>query len=119
MTPDGSIVRTCCVPGINQLLLFRVDQFNGVALGVLRDIDDRNSLVAILGINSYLLDIMPAELRAHSEVLLELSNGSDVGRFSLKRPAEFAQMISFDKRVQPVSAARDDPCREQRLAAME
>jgi sensor c-di-GMP phosphodiesterase-like protein len=81
--------------GDNRVLLFRVDQFNGVALGVLRDIDDKNSIVAILGINSYLLDIMPLELRAHSEVLLELSNGSDVGAFFLKRPAESAQMVSF------------------------
>jgi len=79
----------------NRVLLFRVDQFNGVALGVLRDIDDRNSIVAILGINSYLLDIMPLELRAHSDVLLELSNGSDVGAFFLKRPAESAQVVSF------------------------
>jgi len=35
--------------------------------------------------HSYLFDIMPAELRAHSKVSLELNNGSDVGRFSLKR----------------------------------
>ena len=76
------------------LLLFRVDQFSGVALGVLRDIDERKSLVAILGINSYLFDIMPAELRAHSEVSLELNNGSDVGRFSLKRHSEFSHLVS-------------------------
>src|ERR1700754_923483 len=55
----------------SHILLFRVDQINGIALGVLRDIDERISLVAILGINSDLFDIMPAELRAHSEVLLE------------------------------------------------
>jgi c-di-GMP phosphodiesterase len=78
------------------LLLFRVDQFSGVALGVLRDIDERNSLVAILGMNSYLLDIMPAELRAHSEVVLELDNGSEIGRFALKRHAEFSQLVSFN-----------------------
>lgn len=78
-----------------RLLLFRVDQFSGVALGVLRDIDERKSLVAILGINSYLFDIIPAELRAHSEVSLELNNGSDVGRFSLKRHSEFSQLVSF------------------------
>jgi len=78
-----------------RLLLFRVDQFSGVALGVLRDIDERESLVAILGINSYLFDIMPAELRAHSKVSLELNNGSDVGRFSLKRHSEFSQLVSF------------------------
>jgi sensor c-di-GMP phosphodiesterase-like protein len=80
-----------------RLLLFRVDQFSGVALGVLRDIDERQSLVAILGINSFLFDIMPAELRAHSEVLLELKNGSDVGRFSLKRYDEFSQLVAFSK----------------------
>jgi sensor c-di-GMP phosphodiesterase-like protein len=80
----------------SHLLLFRVDQFSGVALGVLRDIDERNSLVAILGMNSYLLDIMPAELRAHSEVVLELNNGSEIGWFALKRHAEFSQLISFN-----------------------
>src|SRR3977135_1455407 len=46
-----------------RILLFRVDQINGTALAVLRDVDDKNSLVAILGINSGLFDIMPAELR--------------------------------------------------------
>src|SRR6202171_5139893 len=66
-----------------RLLLFRVAQFSGVARGVLRDIDEGKSLVAILGINAYLFDIMPAELRAHSEVSLELNHGSDVSRFSL------------------------------------
>jgi sensor c-di-GMP phosphodiesterase-like protein len=80
-----------------RLLLFRVDQFSGLALGVLRDIDEVKSLVAILGINSYVFDIMPAELRAHSEVLLELNNGSDVGRFSLKQHNEFSQLVEFSK----------------------
>ena len=79
-----------------RLMLFRVDQFNGVALGVLRDIDEKNSLVAILGMNSYLLDIMPAELRAHSEVVLELNNGSEIGRFALRPHAEFSHLISFN-----------------------
>jgi sensor c-di-GMP phosphodiesterase-like protein len=79
----------------NSLLLFRVDQFSGTALGVLRDIDEKNSLVAILGINSYVFDIMPAELRAHSEVLLKLSNGADIGRFWSKPSGEFSQVVSF------------------------
>jgi sensor c-di-GMP phosphodiesterase-like protein len=70
-----------------RLLLFRVDQFSGVALGVLRDIDEKNSLIAILGINSYLFDIMPAELRDHSEVLLRLKTGLEVARFSLGHDA--------------------------------
>src|ERR1700694_2064411 len=77
-----------------RLLLFFGDQFIGVALGVLRDIDESQSLVAILGINSYVFDIMPAELRGHGEVLLELNNGSDLGRFPLKRD-ELSQPVSF------------------------
>src|SRR3954451_24288018 len=39
--------------GDGRLLLFRVDQIQGVALGVLKDIDAANSLLAILAINSY------------------------------------------------------------------
>src|ERR1700730_8316358 len=57
-----------------RLLLFRVDQFSGVALGVLRDLDEKSSLVAILGINSYLFDIMPAGLGGPSEGLLGLGD---------------------------------------------
>lgn len=66
------------------LRLFRVEQFGGDALGVMRDVDARHSLVAIVGINSFLFDIMPAELRAHSEVLLELSNRQQLAQFSLE-----------------------------------
>jgi sensor c-di-GMP phosphodiesterase-like protein len=80
-----------------RFLFFRVDQFSGIALGVLKDIDEKNSLVAILGVNSYAFDIMPAELRAHSEVLLELNNGSEVGRFSLRPSGEFTELVSFSK----------------------
>jgi sensor c-di-GMP phosphodiesterase-like protein len=78
-----------------RVLLFRVDQINGIALGVLRDIDDKNSLVAILGINSNLFDIMPTELRGHSEVLLELSTGLEVGQFSQKPRGELSDIVSF------------------------
>jgi sensor c-di-GMP phosphodiesterase-like protein len=80
-----------------RLLLFSVDRFNAAALGVLRDIGDGQSLVAILGLSSDVFDIMPAELRAHSEVLLELGDGSDVGRFSLKGKDEFSQLVEHRK----------------------
>ena len=53
--------------------------------------------MAILGLNSDVFDIMPAELRAHSEVLLELGDGSDVGCFSLKGKEEFSQLVEFRK----------------------
>ena len=58
--------------------IFRVDQFFGVALGVMKDIDETRSLVAILGISDSLFDIMPNELRNHSEVLLELGEGQTI-----------------------------------------
>ena len=77
------------------ILLFRVDQINGIALAVLRDIDARHSLVAILGLNSNLFDIMPAELRGHSEVLLELNTGLEVGHFSQKPRGELAETVSY------------------------
>ncbi len=67
----------------SRLMLFRVEQFGGDALGVLRDIGNNKALVAILGINASLFDIMPAELRAHGEVLLTLNNGAQLGEFML------------------------------------
>jgi len=57
------------------LRIFRVDQFFGVALGVLMDVDDKTALVAILGIGDSLFDIMPSDLRDHSDVSLELGEG--------------------------------------------
>jgi sensor c-di-GMP phosphodiesterase-like protein len=79
-----------------KLLIFRVEQFGGDALGVLRDIDQKKALIAVVGINDGLLDIMPAELRAHSKVALSLNNGETLGAFKpgadkpLQEPAEFA-----------------------------
>jgi c-di-GMP phosphodiesterase len=60
------------------LRIFRVEQFFGDALGVLKDIDEKTSLVAILGIDGSLFDVMPDELRSHSQVSLELSDGEKV-----------------------------------------
>jgi c-di-GMP phosphodiesterase len=78
------------------LRLFRVDQISGIALGVLRDAEQENSPVAILGVNSYLFDIMPAELRAQSEVELDLNNGANIARFALKNPSEFTPTVSYE-----------------------
>ena len=66
------------------LYLFRMEQINGFALGLLRDTDASKSLVAILGITSSVFDIMPAYLRASSEVLLDLNGGANVGRFATR-----------------------------------
>lgn len=57
-------------------------------------IEDR--LIVLLK-RPYVFDIMPEELRAHSEVSLELDNGADVVRFGSKHPAELAQPVNFDK----------------------
>jgi c-di-GMP phosphodiesterase len=79
------------------LLLFRVQQFGGDALGVMRDLDNKRSLIAIVGINSSLFDIMPAELRARSQVLVELSNGQQLGQFALE-DFDLAEGIDFVRR---------------------
>jgi sensor c-di-GMP phosphodiesterase-like protein len=93
---NGWVARSDMLPSEDKrLLLFRVDQFSGVALGVLRDVDEKNSIVAILGINSSLFDIMPAELRAHSEVVLRLNNGSEVANFSLPHGGGLTRAASF------------------------
>jgi sensor c-di-GMP phosphodiesterase-like protein len=80
-----------------RLMLFRVEQFGGDALGVLRDIDDKKALVAILGVNASLFDIMPSELRAHSEVLLALDNGEKLGEFMLDADKPLMQPLDFTK----------------------
>jgi len=67
-----------------RLRLFRVEQFGGDALGVLRDVDAKRSLVAIIGINSYLFDVMPTDLRLHSQVVLELNNKQQLAEFALE-----------------------------------
>jgi sensor c-di-GMP phosphodiesterase-like protein len=78
------------------LRLFRVEQFGGDALGVMRDVDAKRSLVAIVSINSFLFDIMPAELRARSEVSLELNNHQQLAQFSLE-DIELADPIEISK----------------------
>ena len=101
-----------------RLLLFRVDQFSGVALGVLRDIDKKSSVVAILGINSYLFDIMPAELRAHSEVLLRLKTGLEVGRFPASHDG-LSHSVTYHQRLGPLSARSNHSRRHRCIAAVE
>src|ERR1700754_1856628 len=93
---NGWAERSDMLPSRDQgVLLFHVDQINGIALGVLRDLDDKNSLVAILGIDSGMFDIMPAELRTRSELSLRLRNDSAVGQFSQRPRGELSQVVSF------------------------
>ncbi len=58
--------------------LFRLDQINGVALGLLRGITDDRALVAIIGVSSSLYDVMPSEIHEDSNVELQLSNGQPI-----------------------------------------
>lgn len=83
-----------------KLHLFRVEQFGGDALGVLRDVDAKRGLVAIIGINSFIFDVMPEELRGHSEVILSLNNHQPLAQFSvddidLKNPVEVTRTSSL------------------------
>jgi sensor c-di-GMP phosphodiesterase-like protein len=69
-------------------LLFRVDQFSGIALGIAKDFTTTDfankgpgkpmSLAAIIGLNASLFDLMPKDLRDYSTVILKLSNGQVV-----------------------------------------
>jgi sensor c-di-GMP phosphodiesterase-like protein len=63
------------VPGDPSLHFFRVDQFFGKALGLMKDIDPEHGVVAIVGVSNSLLDILPMELRDTGRIALELSNG--------------------------------------------
>jgi sensor c-di-GMP phosphodiesterase-like protein len=82
--------------------LFRVEQFYGTALGVLRGSDVEGYLVAILGMSPDLFDIMPAELRGESEVLLELSDRTAIADYmpagEKARPADVANFAMASAR---------------------
>jgi sensor c-di-GMP phosphodiesterase-like protein len=112
--PDGSVIcsaysetlefdkgwvdRRDMLPSHDKALsLFRVEQFGGDALGVLRDVNDSSALVAIVGINASLFDIMPAELRAHSEVMLALSSGEKLGAFQTDADRPLVNTVNFDR----------------------
>ena len=77
------------------LLLFRVDQINGVALGVLTDIDAQNSLVAILGVSAALFDILPAELRDHGEVVARFDGSAEIARFAASQALDASSTLTF------------------------
>jgi sensor c-di-GMP phosphodiesterase-like protein len=90
---NGWATRDTMLPAANpSLRLFKVAQFSGSALGVMKDIDPRNGLVAILDISGSMFDIMPAELKDRSEMTLELNDG---------------QMIA-DSRADPARALAGD-----------
>jgi hypothetical protein len=82
------------------LRIFRVDQFFGVALGLLKDIDSERSLVAILGVNESLYDIMPTPLLGHSTVSLELGPGQPIIRSpaSAAPPADAVRVTTVSQR---------------------
>jgi sensor c-di-GMP phosphodiesterase-like protein len=62
----------------SSLHFFRVDQFFGKALGLMKDIDPNHGVVAIIGIGNSLLDILPMELRGHGSVRVVLDNGQSL-----------------------------------------
>ena len=83
------VKREQMLPSANgQALLFRVDQFSGIALGIAKDFPDKDiggkdhgrppSLAAIVGLNASLFDLMPKDLRDYSTVILKLSSGQVV-----------------------------------------
>lgn len=78
---QGWVTRSAMLPtSIPDVSLFRVDQFFGTALGLLRDVDANKAIVAIVGMNGAYSDIMPVGLAAASDVVLELGNGQEIAR---------------------------------------
>lgn len=76
----GWVGRKDMLAGDGGVLLFPVEQFFGTALGAMIDIDPQRSLIGILGVGGELFDIMPAELREHSDVAITLSDGRPIAR---------------------------------------
>ena len=66
------------------------------SLHVFRPVTFVTAVVAIVGINSFLFDIMPADLRARSEVLLDLNNRQQLSQFSLD-DIELANPVEITK----------------------
>ena len=94
----GWVARSDMLPSRDhQHMLFRVEQFGGDALGVLKDVDSKRALVAILGINASMFDILPAELRAHSEIILALNDGEQLGEFKVDANRRLLQPIDFQR----------------------
>jgi sensor c-di-GMP phosphodiesterase-like protein len=84
----GWVTRSDMLPsGDGRTLLFRVEQFSGTALGIVKDLNERTSLVSIISLNSYVFDLMPGELRDRGTVVLNLKNGQMVAG-SPRRDAE-------------------------------
>jgi sensor c-di-GMP phosphodiesterase-like protein len=81
--------------------LFRVEQFFGIALGVMKDLNEHTSLVAILPINASLFDLMPAELRSHSRVALELANEQEIAHYSSTAIHEAEGIVAVEKASEP------------------
>lgn len=77
--------------------LFRVDQINGSALGVMRDVTAQRSLIGIVSINAFLFDIMPGELRDDSDFQLTLAGGQDVASFATKPDFHPDQAAAFSE----------------------
>jgi CSS domain containing protein len=88
------------------VLLFRVDQIDGVALGVLKDIDAQNSLVAILGVNANLLDILPEELHDHGEVVAQFDGSAEIARFAASKALDASSAVTFGRHRTAIPCAR-------------
>lgn len=72
----GWVQRRDMLPSADgKTLLFRVDQFNGTALGIVKDISEQRSLVTIISLSAYVFDLLPEELRDHGAISLALNNG--------------------------------------------
>lgn len=61
--------------------LARLEQRSALAMGVLWEVVDDVSLVAVVNTDALLFAVLPRELREHGEVRLELADGSPVAQY--------------------------------------
>jgi len=94
-TRAGSIARTCSPRTIRSYAVPRRAVRRG-PLGVLRDIDGKKALVAILGINSSLFDIMPPSCAPTARCCSRSKTAPQLGEF----------MLDADKRWRTQSISR-------------
>ncbi len=99
---QGWASRDAMLPtAVPALRLFRVDQFFGSALGIFRDVPalpaaggKAGGLASILGLSGASFDIMPAEIRSHSSIALELSDGRSIAQTGSEPDADGSEAIT-------------------------
>lgn len=75
--------------------LFRIDQKEGVALGLSWHFDAETRLVAVVSTDALLFDMLPGELRQGSEAVLRIGPAATVARVAPSESLPTAHLVAF------------------------